>query len=105
MTNDMNEFLRAASLLASKNDHYLFIATLLLFGVAVAFALRWLVGKHEKLMDLSREDQKQYSTTILNLTAEQNKTAKDLAVVLDRCAGSLEENSIELRLCREQHKH
>lgn len=104
MTN-MEELLRAANAVSGKNDHWLFIATLLLFFVAVFFALRWLVGKHEKLMDLSREDQKQYSTTILNLTAEQNKTAKDLAVVLDRCACSLEENSTELRLCREQHKH
>lgn len=98
----MNEVLHAANSMAEKNDHWLFIATLLVFGVATIGALRWLVGKYERLMDQARSDQQGYSTTLLNICAEQNKTARELAVVLARCTDALEDNSTQLRLRREQ---
>jgi hypothetical protein len=74
--------------LASKSDQWLFLATLVVLGFATFLAFRWLVSKHEKLMEQSRADQQEYSKSLINITAEHGKTTRELAVVLDRCAAS-----------------
>jgi hypothetical protein len=100
----MNELIRAADYAAGRSDRWLFIFILLGAGVGILFFVRWLIGRYEQLMAEHRADQQQFSTALINITAENNKTARELAVVLDRCAGALEENNTHLRLCRETHK-
>ena len=104
MTNTMNELVKAADYAASKTDRWLFIAVLLVSMVGVLLFVRWLIGRYEQLMTEHRLDQQQFSTALLNISAENNKTSKELAVVLDRCDCALEENTDHLRLCRETHK-
>jgi len=101
MTNDMNELLHAADYAAARSDRYLFIAILLVSGVGVLFFVRWLIGRLELQQVQSRADQQSFSTTLINITADNNKTARELAVVLDRCSTALDDNSGELRRSRE----
>lgn len=104
MTNTMHELFTAADYAAAKTDRWLFIAILIAGAIVTLFASRWLIGRYESLLGEHRADQQQFTTTILNVTAEQNKTAKELAVCLDRCACALEENTTQLRLVRENRK-
>lgn len=100
MTNEMNNVIDTANQLAMKNDRWLFLATLLIFGLAVFFAFRWLVGKHEKITDQGRSDQQQYTTSLLNITAENNRTARDLLSVLEKNTNAIESNTEIVERCR-----
>lgn len=93
MTNEMQTAIDIANAVAIKNDRWMFIATLLCFGVAVFFAMRWLVRKHEALVVEHRSDHHQYTTTLLNITAEQNRTARDLLSVLEKNTAAIECNT------------
>lgn len=96
----MNNVIETANELAMKNDRWLFLATLLIFGVAVFFAFRWLVGKHEKLVSEQRTDQQQYTTSLLNITAEGNRTSRDLLSVLEKNTNAIENNTEIVERCR-----
>jgi hypothetical protein len=78
----------------------MFICTLLIFGIAVFFAFRWLVVKHEKLVSEQRSDQQQYTTNLLNLTAEQAKATNEFSKVVERNTSAIESNTEILERCR-----
>jgi len=100
----MTEILRLADVAASKNDRWLFLCALLILGVVVWFAVRWLINKHEALMTEHRSDQQQYTTSLITISTNVNATNRELAVVLARNSAALDDNSSELRNCRENHK-
>jgi len=93
MTNHMDSILDIANQAAVKNDRWMFVATLLVFAVAVFFAMRWLVSKHETITDQARSDQQQYTTSLLNIAAENNKTSRDLLSVLEKNTSAIECNT------------
>ncbi|MBK8001730.1 MAG: hypothetical protein IPK15_24260 [Verrucomicrobia bacterium] len=104
MTNAMSELLHAADVAATRNDRWLFIAVLMVLGIVVFFAVRWLINKHEALMTEHRGDQQQYTTSLLNITADVNKTNRDLAVVLERNTSALKDTAEELRQSRDSRR-
>ena len=99
MTNHM-EILDLANQAAVKNDRWMFIATLLCFGLAVFWAFRWLVAKHEKITDQGRADQQQYTTSLLNITAENNRCSRDLLSVLEKNTLAIESNTDVIEKCQ-----
>ncbi len=100
----MNDIINAANHASAQSDRWLFIVVLLVLGAVVMWAVRWLVGKHEALMTEHRADQQAYTSQLAGITHDVNKTNQELAVVLDRNSRSLDENSNELRRCRENER-
>ena len=99
MTNHM-DILDLANQVAVKNDRWMFIATLLCFGLAVFWAFRWLVSKHEKITDQGRADQQQYTVSLLNITAENNRCSRDLLSVLEKNTLAIESNTEMIDKCQ-----
>ncbi len=98
----MNDLLRAADAAASKNDRWLFLFVLFVFGVAVFFALKWLINKYESAVRDHRTDLQTYTTSLVSITSDYNRTNRELAVVLDRNSTALDETATELKICRER---
>ena len=98
----MHDIIETTNNVSKQTDHWLFLCVLMIMGIGVLFSFRWLVTKYEKLTEQSRTDQQQYVLSLLNVVSEGNKTQQSLAVVLDRCSSSLEDNTNELRMRREK---
>jgi hypothetical protein len=103
-TNDMTEILRLADVAAGKNDRWLFLAVLLVLGLVVWLAVRWLIIKHEALLTEHRDDQRQYTSSLVSISTAVNATNRELAVVLSRNSAALDDNTSELRRCFESRK-
>ena len=97
----MKDIIDAANHASTQSDRWLFIVVLIVLGIFVMWSVRWLIGKHEALMVEHRADQQAFTTQLAGITRDVNKTNQELAVVLDRNSRSLDENSNELRRCRE----
>lgn len=108
-TSTMTETLiRAADHAATQNDRWWVVTLFILLMLFVGVAGRWLIKKHETLIDQSRADQTTYSAQLAVITHEANATNQKLAVSLDRNTNALESNTeivekcrAELRVCRE----
>jgi hypothetical protein len=101
MTN-MNpvELIRSVDHAAAMNDRWLFVASLVVFGVFAVFVVKYFVLQHERLIEDHKEARDTYQESLRGVVAEQSAANGKLIVCLDNNTRVLEECRDELRLVR-----
>ncbi len=101
MTN-MNpaDILRAVDHAAGMNDRWLFVASLVVFGVFAAFVMRYFVRQHERLIDDHKQARDTYQESLRSMVAEQSAANQKLITCLESNTRVLEECRDELRHSR-----
>lgn len=101
MTNmTTSELLRAVDYAAGMNDRWLFIASLVAFGLFAAGVMRYFVRQHERLINDHIAARESYQTSLRGIVAEQTAANAKLVVCLDNNTRVLEECRDELRYGR-----
>ena len=101
MTNmNTGEFLRGVDHAAAMNDRWLFIASLVVFGVFAWFVMRYFVQQHERLIEDHKQARDSYQESLRGVVAEQSSANAKLIICLDNNTKVLEECRDELRLVR-----
>ena len=105
MTN-MNpvELIRNVDHAAAMNDRWLFVASLVVFGVFAALVTKYFVRQHERLIEDHKEARDTYQESLRVVVAEQSAANAKLIVCLDNNTKVLEECRDELRLVRMERK-
>jgi hypothetical protein len=105
MTNmNATEWIQKLDVLAAKDDRYLFIASLMVFGVFATFVMRYFVRQHERLIEDHKQARDSYQESLRSVVAEQSAANAKLIVCLDNNTKVLEECRDELRLVRKERK-
>ena len=105
MTNmSTSEFLKAVDHAAGMNDRWLFVASLVVFGVFAALVMRYFVGQHERLLADHKQARDSYQESLRGVVAEQSGANAKLIICLDNNTKVLEECRDELRLVRMERK-
>ena len=89
MTN-MENILPVIERAASASDRWWVAALFALLIGFIVLAGRWLVRKHEALIDQQRADQSAYGTNLLNIASENAKTSKELGGIIARNTDALQ---------------
>ena len=97
---NQTEFLKAVDHAAGMGDRWLFIATLLVFGVFAVGVMRYFVRQHERLMEDHRQARDSYQASLRGMVTEQSEANQKLIVCLDNNSRVMEECRDELRLSR-----
>jgi hypothetical protein len=101
MTNmNPTELIRGVDHAAAMDDRWLFIASLVVFGVFAGFVVRYFVRQHERLIEDHREARNSYQESLRGVVAEQSAANAKLIVCLDNNTKVLEECRDELRMVR-----
>jgi len=100
MTNMNSEFLKAVDHAAGMNDRWLFIASLVLFGVFAVSVMRYFVRQHERLIEDHKQARDSYQHSLQGIVAEQSAANAKLMVCLDNNTAVMEECRDELRHAR-----
>ena len=105
MTNmNTGEFLRGVDHAAAMNDRWLFVASLVVFGVFAWFVMRYFVQQHERLIEDHKQARDSYQESLRGVVAEQSGANAKLIVCLDNNTKVLEECRDELRSVRMERK-
>ena len=105
MTNmNTSEFLRGVDHAAAMNDRWLFVASLVVFGVFAWMVMRYFVLQHERLIEDHKQARNTYQESLRGVVAEQSAANAKLIVCLDNNTKVLEECRDELRLVRMERK-
>jgi predicted PurR-regulated permease PerM len=105
MTNHpASGYLRVIDYAASRNDRWLFLATLVVLGVFVWYVLRSFMRQHERLIDDHKKARNAYQNSLRNLVAEQSAGNQKVIACVDNNTKVLQDCRDELRLCREERK-
>ena len=99
-----NELVQVVSAAAQQSDRWLFIASLVVFGVFAGAVMRYFVRQHERLIDDHKAAREQYQTVLRSIVVEQATGAAKLAASLDANTRVLEECRDELRRVREERR-
>ncbi len=101
MTN-MNaiDLVRSVDHAAAMNDRWLFVASLVVFGVFAALVMKYFVRQHERLIEDHKQARETYQDSLRGLVAEQSAANAKLIVCLDNNTKVLEECRDELRSVR-----
>ena len=89
---------------AAMNDRWLFVASLVVFGVFAWFVMRYFVLQHERLIEDHKQARDSYQESLRGVVAEQSAANAKLIVCLDNNTKVLEECRDELRLVRMERK-
>src|SRR3974390_2739951 len=101
MTNmNPGELMRSVDHAAAMNDRWLFVASLVVFGVFAVFVVKYFVLQHERLIEDHKEARDTYQESLRGVVAEQSAANGKLIVCLDNNTRVLEECRDELRLVR-----
>ena len=101
MTNmNANDLVRAVDHAAGMNDRWLFIASLVLFGVFAVSVMRYFVRQHERLIEDHKQARDSYQESLRGVVAEQSAANAKLVTCLDNNTRVLEECRDELRHAR-----
>ncbi len=101
MTNmNPTELIRTVDYAAAMDDRWLFLMSLVVFGVFAGVVMRYFVRQHERLIDDHRHARECYQESMRQVVAEQSATNAKLVVCLERNTKVLEECRDELRLVR-----
>ncbi len=101
MTNmSASELMRSVDHAAAMDDRWLFIASLVVFGLFAWVVMRYFVAQHERLIEDHRHARDAYQESLRNVVAEQSAANAKLIVCLDNNTTVLEECRDELRLVR-----
>ena len=98
------EFVKAVDHAAGMDDRWLFVASLVVFGVFAGFVMRYFVRQHERLIEDHRQARDSYAQSLRGVVAEQSAANAKLIVCLDNNTKVLEECRDELRLVRMERK-
>ena len=104
MNTNMNpgDLVQVVSAAAQQSDRWLFIASLVVFGLFAGAVMRYFVHQHERLIEDHKEARKDYQDVLRGIVAEQAAGAAKLAASLDANTRVLEECRDELRHTRRQ---
>ena len=89
---------------ATMNDRWMFVASLVVFGVFAWFVMRYFVLQHERLIEDHKLARDTYQASLRVVVAEQSGANAKLIVCLDNNTKVLEECRDELRLVRMERK-
>ena len=105
MTNmNVTDLISNVDRAAAMNDRWLFVASLVVFGVFAWFVMRYFVKQHEGLIADHRQARDTYQESLRGVVAEQSAANAKLIVCLDNNTKVLEECRDELRLVRMERK-
>ena len=85
---------------AARDDRWLFVASLLVFGVFAAFVMRYFVRQHERLIADHKQARDTYQESLRGMVAEQSAANAKLITCLESNTRVLEECRDELRSSR-----
>ena len=103
MTN-MTDLISKVDHAAAMNDRWLFVASLVVFGVFAWMVMRYFVLQHERLIADHKQARDSYQESLRGVVAEQSAANAKLIVCLDNNTKVLEECRDELRLARTERK-
>ncbi len=89
---------------AAMNDRWLFVASLVVFGIFAWFVMRYFVGEHERMIADHKQARDCYQESLRGVVAEQSAANAKLIVCLDNNTKVLEECRDELRFVRMERK-
>ena len=95
-----SELIKAVNHAAGMNDRWLFIASLVVFGIFAAGVMRYFVRQHERLMADHKLARDSYQESLRGVVAEQSAANAKLVTCLDNNTRVLEECRDELRHAR-----
>ena len=105
MTNmGATDLIRGVDHAAAMNDRWLFVASLVVFGVFAALVMRYFVRQHERLIEDNKQARDLYQQSLRDMVAEQSAANAKLIVCLDNNTKVLEECRDELRSVRMERK-
>ena len=105
MTNMIpSELVQGVDHAAAMNDRWLFVASLVVFGVFATFVMKYFVRQHERLIEDHKQARDSYQESLRGVVAEQSAANAKLIVCLDNNTKVLEECRDELRLVRMERK-
>ena len=96
----MNELMQTVDHAARMNDRWLFIASLVAFGIFAAWVMRYFARQHERLIADHQQARDMYQESLRGVVAEQSVANAKLVVCLDNNTRVLEECRDELRHAR-----
>ena len=100
MTNSMNELVQLTYQAATQNDRWLFVASLVVFGIFAACVMRYFVQQHERLIEDHKQARDTYQESLRGMVAEQSMENGKLITCLESNTRVLEECRDELRHSR-----
>jgi hypothetical protein len=101
MTNmASSELIQAVNEAAAQSDRWLFIASLVVFGVFAAGVMRYFVRQHERLIEDHKQARDAYQDSLRGMVAEQSAANAKLITCLESNTRVLEECRDELRFSR-----
>jgi hypothetical protein len=100
MTNAMNDLVQLTNQAATQNDRWLFVASLIVFGVFAGSVMRYFVRQHERLIDDHKQARDTYQESLRSMVAEQSAANQKLITCLESNTRVLEECRDELRSSR-----
>ena len=103
MTN-MNDLISNVDHAAAMNDRWLFVASLVVFGVFAWMVMRYFVLQHERLIADHKQARDSYQESLRGVVAEQSAANAKLIVCLDNNTKVLEQCRDELRMARTEKR-
>lgn len=100
MTNAMNDLVQLTNQAATQNDRWLFVASLIVFGLFAASVMRYFVRQHERLIEDHKQARDTYQESLRSMVAEQSAANQKLITCLESNTRVLEECRDELRSSR-----
>ncbi len=94
------ELIKSVDHAAAMDDRWLFLMSLVVFGVFASVVMRYFVRQHERLIDDHKHARECYQESMREVVAEQSATNAKLIVCLERNTKVLEECRDELRFVR-----
>lgn len=95
--------LKAADHAAAMSDRWMFVATLLVFGLCAVAVARYFVRQHERLIADHKEARDTYQSSLRAIVAEQMEGSARLRVCLDNNSRVLEECRDAMRYCERKN--
>ena len=84
---------------AMQNDRWLFIASLIVFGLFAATVMRYFVRQHDRLIEDHKQARQSYQDSLREIVAEQGAANQKLITCLESNTRVLEECRDRLRAC------
>ena len=105
MTNvSATDLIRSLDHAAAMDDRWLFVASLVVFGMFASVVMRYFVRQHERLIEDHRHSRECYQESMRGIVAEQSAANAKLIVCLEQNTKVLEECRDQLRLSRVERK-
>jgi len=100
----MNEVVELTNRAAMQSDRWLFVATLIVFGLFAIGVMRYFVREHERLIADHKRAREGYQESLRGIVAEQSAANAKLITCLENNTRVLEECRDELRQTRMEQR-